>query len=100
LSDVYDFGVRLRTLREAKGLSQSQMATLLGIARTTIASYESNVALPSCDMLKALAVFFRVSADYLLGLDDRPCLYLDGFSESESRAIAFIVERIAADFKK
>lgn len=66
---VYDFGLRLKELRIAKGLSQTQAAKLIGISKTSISNYENNFTLPNIDMLKSFATFYRVSADYLLGLE-------------------------------
>ena len=58
---------RIRDLREDKDLSQKQMAELLKIHQTTYSDYELgrlNVPVP---VLHALADFYGVSVDYLLG---------------------------------
>ena len=48
-------------------LSQEQVARLLGVDRSTISSYESNVRQPPLDTLSRIADVFGVSTDYLLG---------------------------------
>ncbi|MGB9661248.1 MAG: helix-turn-helix domain-containing protein [Moorellaceae bacterium] len=63
---------RLRKLREQAGLTQEELAKLLGVERSTISRYESGNRDPSSEMLDRLAKFFNVSVDYLLGRTDDP----------------------------
>ena len=65
-------GNRLATLRKQKGLSQAELARLLGLGQSTIAMYERDKRQPDMDTLNRLADFFGVSADYLLGRADAP----------------------------
>ena len=61
---------RIRELREAKSLSQDQLAEKLNVTKQAISQYERGVRKPSVPMLEALCDFFNVSSDYLLGKDD------------------------------
>ena len=61
---------RIRELREAKSLSQDQLAEKLNVTKQAISQYERGVRKPSMPMLEALCDFFNVSSDYLLGKDD------------------------------
>lgn len=61
---------RIRELREAKSLSQDQLAEKLNVTKQAISQYERGVRKPSMLMLEALCDFFNVSSDYLLGKDD------------------------------
>lgn len=58
---------RLRELRAQTGKKQKELAEALGIDRTTYAKYESGQNEPSFEMLRALAAYFHVTTDYLLG---------------------------------
>lgn len=62
---------RLKRLRENKGLSQEQLANIIGVDRTTIVKYETGASRPTRH-LKKIAEFFHVSTDYLLGNEPDP----------------------------
>ena len=61
-------GKRLRELREAKGLSQNEVAKHLGISRTAYVKYETGESQP-VRKIKELSQLFNVSADYILAND-------------------------------
>lgn len=58
---------RLRELREAKGLTQLQLAENLEIGRVSVSNYENGDRTPDIDLIIKFADFFDVSTDYLLG---------------------------------
>lgn len=62
-------GNRLKQLREAKGLSQAEVAKIIGVGRTTYLKWESGENQPT-RKLDQLSRFFNVSIDYLLGKSD------------------------------
>lgn len=61
---------RIKELRTKKGLSQAQLAKILNIDRSTVNKYESGQSRP-IRYINKLADLFGVSADYILGLDDK-----------------------------
>ena len=96
---VYDFGYRLRELRERRNLSQSQVAAHLNITQSSISNYENNIAYPSTDVLSRLSVLYRTTTDYILGLDHRKVIVLDGLDPGQEKAIEDIVEILKNQFK-
>ena len=64
------FGKRLRELRKTRHLSQEKVAYEIGVAPGTISRYESGRMIPTGEVICEACRFFRVSADYLLGLSD------------------------------
>ena len=66
------FGNRLKALREARGLSRKAFAEAMGVSYSTVSKYENDERFPDLDLLKKFAVYFDVSADYLLGLTPIP----------------------------
>ena len=91
---VYDFGLRLKELREAKRLSQTEVAKRLNVGRSTISGYESNTITPSLEQFARMAILYNASLDYMMGLDSRSCVYLDGLSKDQQQAILDIVNRL------
>ncbi|WP_302612771.1 LexA family transcriptional regulator [uncultured Mitsuokella sp.] len=63
--------IRLQELRKARGYSQQDVASLIGVGRTTYLKYENGDNRPT-RKLNELARLFNVSTDYLLGLTDTP----------------------------
>ena len=64
------FAERLLALRKTKNLSQSQLAEQLGVSFHQVSKMEKAQRAASVEVLYALAAFFDVSADYMLGLSD------------------------------
>lgn len=62
--------VRLQTLREKKGVTQGEVASVAGISRTQIANLERGRGEPSISSLVRLASYFHVTTDYLLGISE------------------------------
>lgn len=65
-------GDRLRELRKEKGLSADEAAAQLQMGRAQLLNYENNKTDPSTDVLLRLIKFYKVTADYLLGLSNTP----------------------------
>lgn len=64
-------GERLAHLRIQRGLSQAQVADIIGVDRTSYAKYEKNVNKPT-RKLRELSDLFNVSSDYIMCLSDHP----------------------------
>lgn len=66
------FGKRLQQVRKAAGLSQEQLAELVGMSRQAVSKWETDQAAPDIDKLASLCGVLGVSADELLGRDVPP----------------------------
>lgn len=64
------FCERLKELRLEKKLSKQQLAKEIGVSDVAISRWENNKRVPNIINLYALAEFFNVSSDYLIGLED------------------------------
>ena len=62
---------RIRALRQDNDLSQKEIADMLGIAQTTYSQYELDKRPMPIEYLVALCKFYKVSADYMLGLSEK-----------------------------
>lgn len=63
------FDNRLKLLRQTRGISMKQVARDIGVPYTTYIHYEKNENEPNSEILVKLALYFDVSADYLLGVE-------------------------------
>jgi transcriptional regulator with XRE-family HTH domain len=76
----------LRAVRERRGLTQSQLARLSGIPRSTVANIETGISNPTLSVLARLAAALRLSLEELLSAPRAPCrLYPRGTLPVESR---------------
>lgn len=66
------FKDRLKELRLEMGITQKELATIVGVGRTTISEYESGKIVPSQQKLLKIAEYFGVSVDYLTGVSNAP----------------------------
>ena len=62
-----EFSKRLQKLREREGKSRVVLSQLCGLPDSSIRRYERGEAQPTMSSLIAIADYFHVSVDYLLG---------------------------------
>lgn len=67
---MISFGKVLKELREEKGLKQKDLAVILNVSDKAISSWELGRTEPSMEIIVAIAKFFGVTTDYLLGLEN------------------------------
>lgn len=91
---MVDFGERLKTLRQSKGLTQQQLSDKLGLTKSVISAYETNLRLPSYDVLKHIAAIFGVTTDYLLGMNRAKVIDVSLLSETDYLMIVNLVNRL------
>lgn len=71
MQETESLGMKLKKLREEKGIKQPEVAEYLNVTRQNYSSYEIKGTMPPIDTLRKLALFFGVSSDYLIGLSDQ-----------------------------
>lgn len=64
------FAERLRELRTENGLSMKQLALAIKTTDAAISNWENNINEPKITYLRVIAVYFGVTTDYLLGLEN------------------------------
>ncbi len=96
---MMNFGDRLKTLRIQKHLTQQQLADRLGLTKSVISAYETQLHRPSYETLVQLSRIFRVSTDYLLGVERSPddTLELSGLTEEEKQALRALVQAMRTE---
>ena len=66
------FGQRLREIREDRGKSRKEIADLLKVSKAQISDIENGKSGTNLDRFYFLCEYYKVSADYLLGITDDP----------------------------
>lgn len=90
--------MRLKELREEKNLTQNDIAKAINTSRPNIGRWEKGENEPSSSAVIALAQFFNVSADYLLGLEDD-----FGIKKSTGTGVSALSkeeQRLVSDFRE
>ena len=67
-----NFGKKLAELRKKRGLTQVELAAMLGVSQKTVTHYERRTANPSLELISRLAAFFDVNAAELVEGDAMP----------------------------
>ena len=92
MRDSVVIGDRLRAVRELRRESQAQAAHRIGISANALCQYEKNDRRPTYTVLIRIARHYRVSTDYLLGLELDLNLRDFSLSEDEIKAVeAFLI---------
>ncbi len=64
------FKDNLKYLRTEKGIGQVELAKNIGVSKAVISFWENGLREPTMSNLIALAKFFEVSLDYLVGIEN------------------------------
>src|SRR6201996_3766187 len=99
------FSERLRTAREKRSLSQTELAEKAGFQPSAISHFETGSRSPSFDNLKRLADALNITTDYLLGRVDQPTLsgpsvgkvfrHAENLTEDDLKALENMAEALA-----
>lgn len=84
----------IKQLRLARNLSQVDLAKALGVTKQSVSNWENNNIQPSIDMLIRISGFFAVSTDYILGLEERKYIEIDGLTETQLAHIRAVIDDI------
>ncbi len=85
---------RIKTLREARGWTQAELARRLNITRNGVNSWEQGLSMPSPACLVDLAKLFSVSTDYLLGVERLETVNVTGLNENDIALLAQLADRL------
>jgi transcriptional regulator with XRE-family HTH domain len=86
------FADKLKTLREERGLSQSQLADKLFVTRQAVSKWERDAGMPDIPSLQKIADFFHVTIDDLTNdkpLPDRP-VFREPLSKQNESALHYL----------
>ena len=85
---------RIKMLREQNDMTQTQLAKALGISRSAVNAYEQSISSPSTQYIVEMAHLFKVSTDYLLGLDSKSTLDISGLTDKDIQIVYGLVHHL------
>lgn len=88
------FGQRLRELRKQRGISQNELSKHIGVSKSSVNMYERGEREPSLETLEAIADFFNVNMDYLLGRTPLDILVNSVDEKQFSKPAVIVVKRL------
>ncbi len=75
-------------------MTQLQLAQRMGVTKSVVSFYELQERTPSPDILVKLSGIFKVSTDYLLGLDPRETIDISGLSREDIAIMRALAESL------
>lgn len=82
----------LKSLRESKGMTQTEVAKKLKITRSSVNAWEMGISVPSTQYIIELSRLFDVSSDYILGISKTATVSVGGLTEKEVSSIINIID--------
>lgn len=90
--ELFSLAEKIKLLRETTGMTQAELARILGISRSGVNAWEMGLSIPSTSYIVELAKKFHVSTDYLLGMDDTSTISVKGLSQKQVSVILDIIQ--------
>ena len=85
---------RIKYLREQKGLTQADLAKQLGITRSSVNAWEMGISVPSTQYIVELSNIFKVSTDYLLGVERSASISVAGLTEKDVQYVRGLIAHL------
>ncbi len=85
---------RIKYLREASGMTQSDLARALSITRSSVNAWEMGISVPSTQYVVELACMFKVSTDYLLGVNHTACVSVAGLTQADIELVHNVISHL------
>lgn len=90
---------KIKRLREASHLTQTELAKKLNITRSSVNAWEMGISVPSTTYLIELALLFHVSTDFFLGLEQNNTIDISTLSEREAILVYELVDYFTSQKK-
>ena len=91
---MVDCSQKLRMLREARHLTQLQVANHIGVSKAMISAYETAIKTPSVDVLIRLSRLYGVTVDYLICVDSSIGVDVSGLDDDTVALVSALVEKL------
>lgn len=97
-----DFGTKIKSARKIKGLTQHELADLIGVKNTSVCNWENNTNKPDVDSLELLCGYLEISPAWLLSVDEQTneieeiIEQMNKLKDEDRKAIITIVKSLAS----
>ena len=85
---------KIKYLREQNGLTQTELARQLGITRSSVNAWEMGISVPSTQYIVELSGIFKVSTDFLLGVDSSASVSVAGLTEKDVQIVYRLISHL------
>lgn len=86
------FSKKLKALRLQESMTQADLANKLNLTKSVVSAYETGTRMPSYEVLVSIAKIFKVSTDYLLGVNSKTTVDLSGLTDMEKEAVMTLIQ--------
>ena len=83
---------RIHMLREQSGMTQQDLALRLGVTRSSVNSWEMGISTPTTEKIAEMALLFKTSADYILGISSEKALKLNDFTMDQQELVYRLIQ--------
>lgn len=90
--ELFTIAEKIKLLREKAGLTQAELAKILGLSRSGVNAWEMGLSIPSTQYVVELAKNFKVSTDFILGIDDTATISIKGLTQKQVSAIIDVIQ--------
>lgn len=87
-------GKKIKSLRNKYKYTQTELATLVGVTKSTIAAYENDTRLPSYEVLIRMSKTFKVSIDSILLDRTDSVINIDGLNPEQVQLVENLIENL------
>ena len=85
---------RVKYLGEQKGMTQADLAKQLGITRSSVNAWEMGISVPSTQYIVEIANLFKVSTDYILGVDSSASINIAGLTKKDIQIVHSLIDHL------
>lgn len=85
---------RIKRLRELHNWTQSELSKKLGVTRSCVNAWEMGISVPSTQFIVELSILFKVSTDYLLGVNGTNHAALEGLNEEDIQIVHSLIKHL------
>lgn len=90
----------IKQMRQMANLTQSDLAKKLNITRSSVNAWEMGISVPSTQYVVELAHVFKVSTDYILGVESENTISLDELTQEQLKIIYGLIQYFKGEGKE